>query len=327
VTVFVAEESGRRRSSLDVPMGLFTVAGVILLLPGLLGADHWAMELAVHWQLWVAGSMFVPLLWFGLRGRRLPLLAATLSVAWGFSVAWPYWGAAAVGPAQPGERGARELVVVTVNLLRDLGDHEVALRWALDQDPDVIAIQEVMPGSEEKIRRLLAPRLPHQVFEPRRGSFGMGVASRWPLRDVEKIRVEGASPVQFAATVSVDGDDLRLFCVHVAPPFNGRFARSQRSSLDALASHVKRAGSPVVMAGDFNLTPWCATFGSFVSRTGLADPRLGRGVLPTWAPYWCPLPLLPIDHVLLSPEWRVEELRTGPAFGSDHRPLLVRLRR
>ena len=37
------------------------------------------------------------------------------------------------------------------------------------------------------------------------------------------------------------------------------------------------------------------------------------------------LPVMAIDHVLVSPELSVSSLRVGPAIGSDHRPVLARV--
>jgi endonuclease/exonuclease/phosphatase (EEP) superfamily protein YafD len=80
----------------------------------------------------------------------------------------------------------------------------------------------------------------------------------------------------------------------------------------------------MILTGDFNATPWSAS----LRRTdaALALTRRDRA-LPTWPARvlgrsW-PLPILPIDHVYAGPGWATVKVERGPAFGSDHYPLVV----
>jgi endonuclease/exonuclease/phosphatase (EEP) superfamily protein YafD len=51
----------------------------------------------------------------------------------------------------------------------------------------------------------------------------------------------------------------------------------------------------------------------------------GRRWRPTWLAGFWPLALR-IDHILVSPGLCVEHAEVGPSIGSDHRPVLARLR-
>jgi endonuclease/exonuclease/phosphatase family metal-dependent hydrolase len=82
---------------------------------------------------------------------------------------------------------------------------------------------------------------------------------------------------------------------------------------------------PVVMLGDLNLTPYAPPFDRLLRDGRLHDAMRGRGWQPTWRAGFWPLALR-IDHVLVSPGLCVEEATVGPAVGSDHRPVLARLR-
>ncbi|MGH1557846.1 endonuclease/exonuclease/phosphatase family protein [Caulobacter segnis] len=86
-----------------------------------------------------------------------------------------------------------------------------------------------------------------------------------------------------------------------------------------------------MLTGDFNPTPW-----SFALRR--QDKALG---LRRWTLAPCPpgrrvnssrvaaapAPFLPIDHVYAGRQWRAVKVERGPASGSDHRPIVVTLRR
>ncbi len=69
---------------------------------------------------------------------------------------------------------------------------------------------------------------------------------------------------------------------------------------------------------------WAHHYNELVESTGLANARDGFGVLPSW-PTNIPIAMIPIDHCLVSDEFTVLDVRTGPDIGSDHLPLIVEL--
>ena len=79
------------------------------------------------------------------------------------------------------------------------------------------------------------------------------------------------------------------------------------------------------LLGDLNLTPYSPPFHRLLADGRLRDAMQGRGWQPTWRASFWPLALR-IDHVLVSSGVCVEEATVGPAVGSDHRPVLARLR-
>jgi endonuclease/exonuclease/phosphatase (EEP) superfamily protein YafD len=80
----------------------------------------------------------------------------------------------------------------------------------------------------------------------------------------------------------------------------------------------------VVVVGDLNATPWSHAYGVLRLGGGLVDTLRGRGLQPTWPEGWGFL-MIPIDHVLHTRGLGSADRRTGPAFGSTHRPVLVRI--
>ena len=81
----------------------------------------------------------------------------------------------------------------------------------------------------------------------------------------------------------------------------------------------------MIVAGDFNATPWSPHFRDLLATTGLRDAGSGRGWLPTW-PTWLGPAGIPIDHVLVKGPVTVAGLSLGPDVGSDYRPLVADLR-
>ena len=102
-------------------------------------------------------------------------------------------------------------------------------------------------------------------------------------------------------------------------------SRERNYQLDHIGATVEGVAGPVIVAGDFNTTPWSPHFRDLLATTGLRDAGTGRGWLPTWPGRLGPAGI-PIDHVLVRGEVAVTGLRRGPDVGSDHYPLIADLR-
>jgi len=93
--------------------------------------------------------------------------------------------------------------------------------------------------------------------------------------------------------------------------------------------------------GDLNTSPWSAHFQDLLHHTVLRDSQRGFGLQGTWPQFYSPLgndtllsrlggllglAQIPIDHVLISPEWQVGHWKRLDPVGSDHWPIEVDLR-
>ena len=90
----------------------------------------------------------------------------------------------------------------------------------------------------------------------------------------------------------------------------------------ALAS--RDSDMPTIVAGDMNATPWERTVRRAMRIGGLLDPRVGRGIYPTydvknWLMSW------PLDQILFQDGISLVEWEVLPPFGSDDAPVLARL--
>ena len=86
-------------------------------------------------------------------------------------------------------------------------------------------------------------------------------------------------------------------------------------------SWIAEQESTIVVVGDLNATPWSHAHRTLRNRAGLSDSQRGAGLQPTWLTGLGPL-MIPIDHALHTPDLISGDRRTGPAAGSDHRPLV-----
>lgn len=257
------------------------------------------------------------------RRRAMTLVAGALVVS---HVAW---AAPDLYPARTlpeGVDGAPRLRLFSANVRftnPDMGGIAAEIRAA---DPDVVALQEISPFNLSRLEAegVLADH-PHQWVDARPDTYGTAILSRLPLEDTEQWRAGGLPMAR--ATVVMGGRRLRLYDVHTRAPFGPGGAADWERQLAALGEVAEREAAPLVLAGDFNATSSHRSFRRLLG-TGLRDAHVERGrrFVATWPLDMRPLPpLVHLDHVLVSDDIAVLDVREGTGRGSDHRPVVVDL--
>ena len=137
-------------------------------------------------------------------------------------------------------------------------------------------------------------------------------------------RIRGTAPSKVWARF---GDDLAGFTVigtHIMRPIDdARTHVREMAHVAELAGKTRRAGRPVLVAGDFNATRWTHSWRMFQRRSGLQ--HMNR-YLPSWPSGRRGWPQLAIDHMFASPGIQFTDVRLGRDVGSDHRPVIAKIR-
>jgi endonuclease/exonuclease/phosphatase (EEP) superfamily protein YafD len=285
----------------------------------LLAPLGWPFELFAHFRAqYLAAALLLAAL---LAWRRLaaPALLALVLVGWH---AWPAARGLMAAPSSAVCSGPA-LTVVTANVRYSNEDRARFLAW-LDAEPaDVVVVQEV---TDAWARDLAARRgYPYRHVLAREDPYGIAILSRWPLEAVSLVDLAGDGLPSLAAIVAVEGRRVQVYGLHTHWPITPSLARARDQALHAATVLARESTLPVVLLGDLNLTPDAPPFDRLLHDGRLRDALQGRGWQPTWRAGFWPLALR-IDHVLVSPGLCVEEATVGPAVGSDHRPVLARLR-
>lgn len=228
------------------------------------------------------------------------------------------------------DAGGPELRFVSANLRIGTSDFGVFFDWLERVQPDVVALQEV----QASFRAALDERgseYPHRFFTPEvpdprnRLEMGVGLLSRFPLLrvDLDHGLWEGRPLIE--AEIEVEGTRVVVLAVHVMRPGRSELTAARDRMLRGLAARARELPS-VVLLGDLNVSVCQPIFAELLEQGGLIDSSRGFG----WQPSWRSTVLVPglpldLDHVLTSPELVVLERFLGPDFGSDHRPVFVRL--
>jgi endonuclease/exonuclease/phosphatase (EEP) superfamily protein YafD len=213
--------------------------------------------------------------------------------------------------------------VVTANLQYSNHDTSRFLDWLAANPADLVVLQEVTGAWATTLSQAAA--YPQRDFLVREDPYGIGVMSRWPLRTLQRRDFAGDGLPSLAGDLVIQGQPVRFLALHTHWPVLPRLAAARDRSLDAAAASVRAGDGPVAVLGDLNLTAYSPVFARFLESAGLRDASDEPRWSPTWMAGFWPLALR-IDHVLVTPGLCVEHIEVGPSIGSDHRPLIARLR-
>jgi endonuclease/exonuclease/phosphatase (EEP) superfamily protein YafD len=301
------------RGLLQAAAILTVLFSVVTIIP----ADHAALQLFTHFRLqYLVISLVLLVALAGLREPR-------------FAVAMLFTASLNALPVVPWylddpiDHDGAEYRVVLVNVHSSNDDYEKLFDLVAAEEPDVLVLLEVSPRWAQELRRL-ETEYPESVVEARDGNFGIAMFSKLPMVSVAAIDSAPLDYPTIVADIRFGGATVRVVGTHPMIPLGQTFYDARNTQLDGIARLLQRADGPRLLAGDLNMTMWDINYASFENRTWLRNVRRGNGVLPTW-PTFLPVAMIPIDHVLVSEEFGVREVRTGPRIGSDHLPLVVTL--
>ncbi|MGI9527401.1 MAG: endonuclease/exonuclease/phosphatase family protein [Weeksellaceae bacterium] len=190
------------------------------------------------------------------------------------------------------------------------------------RNPDIFITYE----SDQKWQSamdILESNYSYSVKIPLDNTYGMHLYSKIPLwfkkihyfisEDIPSIEIE----------IIIDGERLRIFAVHppVPSPTEESNSKERDGELMAIAKYLNENDyDHVIVVGDFNNVAWAKSSKRFRRLTGLNDPRVGRGLIPTFHAKYFFL-RIPIDLLFHSTHIIIEKIETTERIDSDHFPM------
>jgi vancomycin resistance protein VanJ len=301
-------------------------AGLVLVGATLLGRISPTLDAAASFLPAAPAFALLSLVFAPPKTRRRLLFLASLGVVILVS-------AALIGPellhGQPKASPAgTRLVIITHNVSVYNRDPQGTINALLASDADVLLLQET-DGTVRPYLDRLKSRFPYSTPCPNR--CALVIFSRLPLIHTE-YRFHGLDgqfgpPLIDARIALPDGREVTVATLHMPWPVPPEPQETLRE--DLISALAARSDKTIVLAGDFNLTPWSAAMGRLdtgirpLRRATLGvfsfPARIGTG-LPA------PFPFLPIDQALVGPDWVVASVHRQPRTGSDHYPIRLDLR-
>jgi endonuclease/exonuclease/phosphatase (EEP) superfamily protein YafD len=302
-------------------VGLFEAAAVVLALfsvSTLFDVLHRYLELFSHFRLQYFVSSILLLLFFSLfRKRNFAALALLLSVLNGWAILPWYLSGDTRG------YGDDTIKVLHANLLASNHDANRFLALVVEEDPDIVVVQEMTPRWLASLEPLTS-NFAYSAAEPEVSPFGIGLFSKTPIDNVQIVNMPPVGAAEIRASVLFGQQSINIVTSHTMPPLGEESFNARNEHIAATVAALPVDGSPTILIGDLNISMWAAHYRRFEDATGLRNTRRGFGILPTW-PLFLPFAMIPIDHCLVSEEFVVVDMRTGPNIGSDHYPIIVTL--
>ena len=311
-------------------VGLLVILIVLTILP-IIETDEWWVRLWDYPRLQIAALLALALVGFvvvGPRKGRAFWIAATTGLA---ALAWQLWQVAPYIPGWPEEVAAthncppeRRISLLNANVLmtnRDFG----SITERIEQiDPDLVLLLE--PGPEWA--RQIAPiysRYAFRIAEPLPNTYGLILLSKLPLEQ-PRIRylVQPHVPSVTTGIRLRSGEVVDFYGVHPEPPYPADDSGERDAELVRVGKEIRASGRAAIVMGDLNDVAWSHTSRLFRRVAGMRDPRVGRGLYPTF-PANLPLLAWPLDHIFVTPHFKLVSIDRLPNIGSDHRPMLFGL--
>lgn len=271
--------------------------------------QHWGLQL---WQLaliaLISGFLLLDWLVIGLSG------AAVAYWSWRL---WPR------EPPKDSAESAPLLRLASANLLYQNTDHDRILDGIAEIGADVLVLCEATMEARQRLRALEGP-LPHALDTCAPESvYGIVILSRFPLTLRSRGNGEdGPLPRHLVADLAVDGRAITLVTIHPTNPLRLSHRHRIPAEFDAVAALCREAPADLILVGDCNAAGWSSYLRGLERIANVAND--GR-VRPSW-PVWLPQSLrLPLDHIWVRGRVVLRRAALGPAFGSDHLPLIAEL--
>ena len=285
---------------------------------GSLGRYGWAFDLLSHFRLQYVIACALVVLYALIRRRTWLVLIALISLLWNAQIIHAFHQTAEVVTA-PHEKPLRLMVF---NVLTENENHFAAIDHVLKTDADIVLLLEVDETWQPNLEPLRV-KYPHLVEELFHGNFGIACYTHLPLKSSEVRRFTQWKLPTLVLNLDHLGRPLTFIGTHPEPPIGGVNAHEWREQLSAIGSLLAGLTGEVIVAGDFNATPWCEGMRLLRQKGGLDFHSVDPVWLPTWG-HKLPV-MIPIDHVLLKGGLTVQKRVIGPEIGSDHHSVTVEI--
>ena len=279
---------------------------------------YWMLELTTHFRVQYLAVTALMLAVAALRRRWIPVAVLIAAGAVSATPVLPYLPLSG-GAYVVADTGVPPLKVLTVNVSYRPFLPRRLLEIVREADPDIVVVQELTPHAE-RVLADLDTAFPHYRKFPAERQYGIGLWSRYEIESGATIALGRLPAIQ--ARVRGPSGSFTVIGVHLSAPMTQRRAAARNQQLVELAALSAAVDGPLIVAGDFNTTPYSPYFTDLLETARLTDSRRGRTLSPSW-PTMLRLVGIPIDHVAVNDGFTILSHRRLPNFESDHFGALV----
>lgn len=295
---------------------------VLATLPG--GEQVWALDLVTFfWPVLTVAAviLFLATLPFGGAVARIAALCAVAVCVVPFILL----------PAAPDSEPGEKIRVLTANLYVGNPDPRPFVALLTRMQPDIVVTEETREPFAEAVRG--TGLYPFETEGDLARADDKKVFSRYPIREYRQLGDLPGRKVERHAmrlVVETPAGPVVVYAIHPDTPRSAEQWRERNAYFERLAAAIlgEAKGTPVILAGDWNMPAHSAFFRDFFATTGYRFARPG---------FWLPVTRFAtrlarlgyfgstIDHVAVSPDIRMTGWQRGSDIGSNHLPVIVDL--
>lgn len=221
-------------------------------------------------------------------------------------------------PQVTGNFNRTPLKLITANVLQTNTQYDLFINEVKRLNPHIFITME----SDKNWDRAISSNLPsfkHTHKVSLSNFYGMHLYSQIPIEVSEvKYLIQEDIP-SLHTTVRFNDQKLHIISLHPAPPSptENDTSKERDAELILVGKLCRELPYSTIVCGDLNDVVWSNTSTLFKKMTGFLDPRVGKGLYPTFhARYW--LFRFPLDHLFYSTDLDVPVLKRLRPIGSDH---------
>ena len=222
------------------------------------------------------------------------------------------------------------LSLISHNILQRAQEPHHRAFKAMENGADVVVLQEVDSRLGKRVAdvrdefpySLVVGRAAPDVPAKMARTEGLVVFSRYPILDHRvSAPADGRKAILLFRIDVPNAADPWIAVVHPRTPMHPHHQDMRDRYLGKLAELVRDLDGPVIVAGDFNATPFAPAFRRFVRDANLTT----YDSFPSTFPAMLGPVGIPIDHVLVRGA-ALEDFDVLPPTGSDHLPIKAVIR-
>jgi vancomycin resistance protein VanJ len=299
-------------------------------LHALTGERYWWVSIAtdiIHWLLLPAfpllGMMLWKRCWWGAALAGVNIMAFLL-----------FFGGLFLPNISHSGDAEQAITLMTYNAGNDQVAPDALVTMIYESGADIVGLQEISPSQVALLETQLNGMFPYHVLYGYGAHSGIGFLSRYPILEEELLTLQWASHPHQRATLAINGRRLTLIVFHPPPPIydirpDASYQPLGNTDIAALAE-MAADRAPTIMLGDLNATSQSVAYG-LLRSAGLTDAfqAAGWGFGATFPNRMNSIaflvPLVRIDYVWYTDDFRATRAWVGPDAGSDHLPVLAEL--
>lgn len=287
---------------------------------------HWIFRISEYLRLQILGILCL-LLVIGycfesenMILHRATLILITISIIHHIIIILPYIRKSNKSFSSP----ENKVIILSVNVLQKNQNYKKLIDIIEEMNPDILLTMETNQKWENELSKVES-LFSYNYKIPKENRYGMHLYTKLDVKECkEHYLISEEHPSIEIRMADKENNEFIFWGIHPPPPSPGEKPTSKQkdAELMKLAKLIRKNQYSTIVVGDFNNVSWSKSSKMFSKLSNLKDARVRRGIYGTFpAQYW--FLRFPVDLLFHSAPIIITNLKTLPAFGSDHLPILA----